>query len=353
MTLPVHGAKIVVDAMGGDYAPDVNVKGALQALQEAPDLVIYLVGDETVLRACLKKHRAQESSRLVVVHADEVISMEDHAASVMRKKKNSSIHVGMQLVKDGKANAFISAGNSGAVMAVALLVLGRVANVERPAILVKLPTAEGWTILLDAGANVDCKPSHLFQFAIMGQVYAEVIEKNPNARIGLLSNGSETHKGNELTRETHTLLTDSKLPNYVGYVEGFDLFRGTADVVVCDGFVGNVTLKLAEGLADTAFQWFRNEIKKDLFGLIGVAFLKRILHNFKRKFDYEPYGAAPLLGIDGMVLISHGGSTEVAIRNGILTAKRGVEQTFPEQMKIYLQKRSAHLATPQKDGTDS
>lgn len=224
-------------------------------------------------------------------------------------------------------------------MAVSFFVLGRIADVERPAIVVKLPHATGFTILLDAGANVDCRPSHLFQFAIMGQIYAEVIERNLKARIGLLSNGSESHKGNDLTRETHALLTESNIPNYIGYVEGYDIFRGTVDVIVTDGFVGNVCLKLAEGLADTAGKWFKSEIKQDWLGIIGVTFLKRILKKFKDKFDYQPYGAAPLLGIDGMVLISHGGSTDVAIRNGILTAKRGVEQKFPQRMKEHLQKR--------------
>lgn len=334
------GVTIVVDAMGGDYAPDVNIKGAVSALREAGDLNLQLVGDETAIRACLKKHHAQESSRLSILHASEVITMEDHAASVMRKKKDSSLHVGLTQVKEGQADAFVSAGNSGAVMAVSLFVLGRLPNVERPAILVRLPNLTSHTILLDAGANVDCKPSHLYQFAIMGQVYAEVIERNPNARIAILSNGSETHKGNELTREAHLLLSDPPFKNYIGYVEGFDIFRGTAEVVICDGFVGNVTLKLSEGLADTAAEWFKKEIKSDWRAMIGVGFLKGILKKFKNKFDYEPYGAAPLLGIDGMVMISHGGSTDVAIRNGILTAKRGVEQKFTERIKEHMQLRS-------------
>lgn len=339
MTSPSSGPRIVVDAMGGDFAPDVNIRGALDSLKEAPDLTLLLVGDETTIRASLKKNHAQESSRLFVVHAPETITMEDHAASAIRKKKNSSIHVGLGLVKDGKADAFISAGNSGAVMAAALFVLGRIAEVERPAIVVKLPHATGFTILLDAGANVDCRPSHLVQFAVMGQIYAEVIERNMKARIGLLSNGSESHKGNELTRETHALLTASGLPNYIGYIEGYDIFEGTVDVIVTDGFVGNVCLKLAEGLAETAGQWFKTEIKKDWLGIVGVTLLKGVLKRFKQKFDYQPYGAAPLLGINGMVLISHGGSTDVAIRNGILTAKRGVEQRFPERMSEAIHRR--------------
>jgi glycerol-3-phosphate acyltransferase PlsX len=242
------------------------------------------------------------------------------------------------MVQEGEADAFISAGNSGAVMAGALLILGRLAEVERPAIIVKLPTAHGYSILLDVGANVDCKPQHLAQFAAMGHVYAEVIEGIQRPRIGLLSNGSEAHKGNDLTRETHGLIKSRKHLNYVGYVEGFDLYRGTADVIVCDGFVGNVVLKSAEGLADTCFQWFRMAIRKDFVGLIGVALLRKVFRSFRKKFDYQPYGAAPLLGINGMVLISHGSSTEVAIRNGILTAKRGVEEKFIEKIGEHLER---------------
>lgn len=345
-TTPGGDTAIVIDAMGGDHAPDVNIQGALEALDEAEKLNLFLVGDKPLILKELAKRGARESSRLQVVHCDEVISMDDHAASVIRRKKNSSIHVGLQLVRDGQAHAFISAGNSGAVMANALVILGRIADVERPAIVVKLPTAEGTVILLDVGANVDCKPINLFQFAEMGQVYAEVVEAISSPRVALLSNGSEAHKGNELTRETDRLLKERKDINYVGYVEGFDLFRGTADVVVCDGFVGNVTLKLAEGLADTVFRWFKKEIQRDLVGLVGVLLLKKLLRKFKTKFDYQPYGAAPLLGIDGMVLISHGSSTETAIRNGILTAKKAVEQDFIAKIKGTLESHASK--TPRK-----
>lgn len=338
MPVSDHGVKIVIDAMGGDFAPGVNIKGALSALASSPDLSTILVGDQAVLREELKKHGASESDRLQIVHAEEVISMEDHGAAVIRRKKNSSIHVGLRLVKEKKADAFVSAGNSGAVMAGALLVLGRLSDVERPAIVIRLPTAEGYIIILDAGANVDCRPSHLVQFAEMGHVYAEVIESIQSPRISLLSNGSEEHKGNELTRETNAVLRTRKDLNYVGYVEGYDLFRGVADVVVCDGFVGNVTLKLAEGLGDAVFKWFRKEVKRDILGLVGVVLMKRVLTKFKNKFDYQPYGAAPLLGIDGMVLISHGSSSEVAIQNGILTAKRGVEQEFTRKISEHLEK---------------
>ncbi|MBI4402945.1 MAG: phosphate acyltransferase PlsX [Deltaproteobacteria bacterium] len=325
---------IAVDAMGGDHAPNTNIQGALLALEEEENLRVLLVGQTEEIQRELGKSK---TSRLEIVHADEIISMDDHASAAIRKKKGSSIHVGLELVSAGKAHAFISAGNSGAVMAIALKVLSRLAGVERPAILIKLPTAEGFSIVLDVGANVDSRPRHLVDFAQMGHIYAEVIEGIKKPRIGLLSNASESHKGTELTRETDALLRARTDLNYMGYVEGFDLFRGTADVIVCDGFVGNVLLKSAEGFADTCFQWFRKAIKKDILGWLGVALLYRLFRNFRKKFDYQPYGAAPLLGINGMVLISHGSSTKIAMRNGILTAKRGVEQDFMAKIAAYLE----------------
>jgi phosphate acyltransferase len=326
------GVKIALDAMGGDAAPDINLKGALSALDLAPDLSLFLVGQEEILRSALSAYPGWEKKPIEIVDAPEVISMDDHGATVFRKKKNSSISVGLHLVKEKKADAFVSAGNSGAIMAGALFTLGRVEGIERPPILIRMPNLDSFVSILDGGANVDCRPSHLVQFAEMGCIYAEVIEGIVNPKIGVLSNGSESHKGNDLTRETHAVLEKHKHLNYIGYVEGHDLFRGTADVVVCDGFVGNVVLKLSEGLADMAFEWFRREIRHDYLGIVGTALLRKTLGKFKKKFDSQPYGAAPLLGIDGMVLIGHGSSTEVAITNGLLTAKRGVEQRLTERV---------------------
>lgn len=329
---------VAVDAMGGDYAPEANIKGALLALEQDKSLSIVLFGKREQILASLKKRKKKESARLSIVDCPEVITMEDHAAAI-RKKKQSSISMGLEAVKEKKADAFISAGHSGAVMAGALFIVGRIADVERPAIMVKVPTIKGSVILLDAGANVDCKATHLFQFAEMGKLYAEIIEGISQPKIGLLSNGAESSKGNELTRETHEMLEKESIPGYIGYVEGFDLFRSTADVIVCDGFAGNVALKTAEGLADTVFQWFRLEIKRRMMSLIGLALLRKILKRFKNKFDYKPYGAAPLLGIDGVVLISHGRSNEIAIRNGILTAKKAVQQNFTAKMKTFMESK--------------
>ena len=334
------GVCIVLDAMGGDCAPDVNIDGALLALNDDPELSIQLVGDRALLLKKFSAKRIVESNRLKILHAEEVITMEDHASQGMRKKKKSSIHVGLQQLKEGKADAFISAGNSGAVMTVSILVLGRLDGVERPAILIKLPSAKKFVILLDAGANVDCKPTHLFQFAEMGRLYAELVENRIHPTIGLLSNGSEESKGNELTRATHELLKSAKTPNYKGYIEGFDIFQGNTDIVICDGFVGNVVLKLSEGIAETAFDWFKIELQKNkVMALIGLTFLKGILRSFKHKFDYKPYGSAPLLGINGVVFISHGGSNAAAIRNGILTAKKGVQSQFLSKMGTQLAKK--------------
>lgn len=323
--------------MGGDKAPGINIRGALLALEEAQDLHIVLVGDSLLLKRELGTYQRQLTDRLSVVHAEQVIQMEDHAVSAIRNKKRSSIHVGLDLVRNHAADAFISAGNSGAVMAGALLILKRLKGVERPAILIKMPTAEGYSILLDAGANVDCSAEHLVQFARMGHIYAEVIEGIKRPKIALVSNASETHKGSKVTRAAHTLLKERRRLNYIGYAEGFDLFRGTADVIVCDGFVGNVILKTVEGLAETCFEWFKKEIRRDVLGLVGIVFMMRLLRKFKKKFDYQPYGAAPLLGINGMVLLSHGSSTDIAIRNGILTARRGVEQHFVSRIQTYLE----------------
>ncbi|MBI1861101.1 MAG: phosphate acyltransferase PlsX [Deltaproteobacteria bacterium] len=333
--------RIAVDAMGGDFGTEVNVRGALEALELDSTLDLYLVGVASSIRSELKKLGRGEVAGITLVEATEVISMEDHAAAAIRKKKDSSIHVGLRMVREGKADAFISAGNSGAVMAGALFLVGRIGNLERPAIVVKLPSASGYVSVLDVGANVDCRASHLADFAIMGSAYANLIEGIKAPRIGLLSNGSESHKGNELTRQTHELLSANKGIHYIGYIEGYDIFNDSADVVICDGFVGNVVLKAAEGIADAFVHWFRAQLKGNILGLVGVVLLRNVLRGFRKKFDYQPYGAAPLLGIDGMVLISHGKSTPVAIRNGILNAKKGVEQRLVEKISGALVPRAA------------
>ncbi len=329
----VARVKVVIDMLGGDFGLTPNLKGSLQALQQDDELDLLVVGPEKGVREGFEQLKFPYWDRIQIFPADETISMEEHGAVSIRKKKGSTIHVGLDLIKEGKASAFISAGNSGAVMAGAALLLGRLDEVERPGILVQLPTVDGSVILVDGGANVDCKAKHLMQFAEMGQVYAKVVEGIANPRVALLSNGSEEHKGNGVTREAHALLKERTDLNFRGYVEGFDVFKSLVDVIACDGFVGNVVLKTAEGLGDTVFQWFKKEVKRDLLGLVGVLLMKRILQKFRNKFDYQPYGAAPLLGIHGNVFIAHGSASEVAICNGILKAKKSVVEKLNEKMQ--------------------
>lgn len=337
---------IAVDAMGGDRAPDINIRGSIEALKADNRLHILLVGIQSVLEERVRQF-GYSDSRLKVIHAEEVISMGDHAGTAVRRKKKSSIHEGLRLVKEGKAEAFISAGNSGAVMGSALLTLGRLSGVERPAILIKLPTLDSNTIVLDVGANVDCRSSHLVQFAEMGKIYSQVVEGVKEPRIAILSNASESHKGNEVTREADASLRENNHLNYIGYVEGNDLFDGGADVIICDGFVGNIVLKTTEGLVSTVQEWFRREVKADLLGLAGMFLMKRLLNKFKNRFDYEPYGAAPLLGINGLVFISHGSSTHLAIKNGILMCIRAVEENFVSAIDESLKKIEAGVEPEQ------
>ncbi len=309
--------KIAVDAMGGDYAPAAVVEGSIQAAGEL-DIPIILVGDREKIEAELKKHKA-EVPNISVKHASEVVGMDESPAQAIRKKKDSSLKVCFDLVKSGEASAVVSAGNSGAAMAASIFFLKKLKGVDRPAIAVCVPTMKGPVVLLDVGGNVDCKPGHLVQFAIMGEVYAKYVLKKDRPRVGLLSNGEEEGKGNELTRETNTLIKKTSL-NYIGYIEGRDIFRGDVDVVVTDGFVGNVVLKLSEGLVEAVSSMLRQEIMASVPSKIGYLLSKGAFQKFKKKLDYSEYGGAPLLGIEGICIISHGRSTPKAIKNAILRA---------------------------------
>jgi glycerol-3-phosphate acyltransferase PlsX len=260
-------------------------------------------------------------------HASQVVNMDEAPLTALRRKKDSSIKVAVELVKSGEADAMVSAGNSGVVMATALFLLGKLRGVERPAIAAVMPTLKGLFVLIDAGANVDCKASHLLQFAIMGEAYAKSIFNINTPKIGLLGIGEEDAKGNELTKETFKLLKDSRI-NFIGNIEGKNIFIGDADVVVCDGFVGNIALKISEGLAEAIAKMLKREISEKTSGRIGYLFLKDALRSFKKKTDYSEYGGAPLLGISKPCIISHGRSTAKAIKNAIKLAgefyKKGV-----------------------------
>ena len=290
------------------------------------------------LRSELDKHHCSGLD-ISIVHASEVVGMHDSASNAVRRKKDSSIRIACELVKNGKADAVVSAGNSGATMATGMFVLGRMKGIDRPAIATIFPNLRGKTLVLDVGGNVDCKPQNLVQFAFMGEVYAKYFMDIENPRVGLLSNGEEECKGNELTREANSMLRGSPF-NYLGYVEGRDIFNGSTDVVVFDGFVGNIVLKLSEGLVEAVGKMLKQEIKQSLLSKIGYLFVRRAFRNFRKKVDYSEYGGAPLLGINGVGMICHGGSSAKAIKNAIRFAheyaRKGVNQKMTEKMQDYI-----------------
>src|SRR3990170_3461039 len=330
--------KIAVDAMGGDYAPSVVVEGAVWAAKEF-DIHIILVGDKAMVEDELAKHNWQ-GLPISVIHASQVVGMDESPGQAIRRKKDSSIKVCFDLVKSGEASAAVSAGNSGAAMAAGIFVLRNLQGVERPAIAVIMPTKKEPVIVLDAGGNVDCKPIHLVQFAVMGSVYAKYILKKNNPKIGVLSNGEEEGKGNDLTRETNEILKDSSLNylNYLGYVEGRDIFSGDVDVVVCDGFVGNVVLKVTEGVAEALTSMLKKEILSSPLAKIGYLLAKGALLKVKKKVDYSEYGGAPLLGIDGIGIISHGASDAKAIKNAIKVAVESTKNKLNRHLLEELEK---------------
>jgi glycerol-3-phosphate acyltransferase PlsX len=326
--------RIAVDAMGGDYAPHAVVRGALAALREGIAEPV-LVGDEHVLRPLLG-----EDSKIEIVHTAVSVEMHEVASSALRKKRDSSMNRAFALHKAGEVEGVVTAGNSGAAMAFAIFTLGRVQGVERPAFLTLHPNARGeLSVLLDAGANVDCKPGHLLQFGIMGHVYTKYALGIESPKVGLLSNGEEETKGNELTKEAHALLKNARL-NYVGYVEGTDMHNGSTDVVVSDGFVGNVALKISEGVADAITTFLKERIKKSFRNKLGYLLLADVFKELARTVDYSEYGGAPLLGCEGAAIICHGKSNEKAIKNAIGQAKEfartKVRQHLAEAIQEYM-----------------
>ena len=325
--------KIAVDAMGGDNSPAVEVAGAVAACRRWGCQVV-LVGDTDRIQAELSNHVTQGLS-ISIHHASEVVGMHDSPSDAVRKKKDSSIRVAFNLAKQGDACAVVSAGNSGAIMAAGMHVFGRVKGVERPAIGTSLPNLDDQTMVLDMGANVDCKPSHLYQFAVMGSIYVEYLLGKARPRVGLLSNGAEEKKGNELTRETHQLLKTSKL-NYLGYVEGGDVYNGSVDVVVCDGFVGNVLLKVSEGLARTIGTMLKSEIESRFLAKMGYFLSRPAFDAFKKKINPAEYGGAPLLGIAGTGIVCHGSSDPVAFSIAIRQAGEYANIRLEEKLAAFL-----------------
>ncbi len=327
---------IAVDAMGGDSGPEVMVRGAVEFLRDSEYTdPLILVGDSDRIGRELEKYTGLTRPP-EIVHSTEEIDMKDAAASSLRRKRDSSIARGLQLQKEGKASAFVSAGNTGAVVASSLLALGRIPGVRRPAIATMVPGAEGGYLLLDVGATKDCRPTDLVQFAHMGSIYAEHILNRPRPRVGLLNIGEEESKGNELAREANALMREADF-NFVGNVESMGFFQGSADVAVCDGFVGNVVLKFAESVFEWMVELLREEIAHRPVAKAGALLLKPVIGTLKQQLSYEQYGGAPLLGIDGITIICHGRSSATAISNALRSASRFVRHDINQEIKKALE----------------
>ena len=315
---------IAVDAMGGDFAPSVVVEGALGALSESEGrFSVLLVGRKVPVEAELAKHPAPPAGTCTVVHASEVIDMHDSPTAALKSKRDSSIAVGLTLHRDGKADAFVSAGNTGAVLSASTLILGRIPGVGRPTIGALIPTARGRALLVDAGTNVDCKPRHLLEFAVMGSIYVSAMLGTSNPSVGLLNIGEEESKGNEAVLEAHALLKNSKL-NFAGNVEGRDILTGAADVIVCDGFVGNVLLKFGESIPAFFKVKFTAYASRSFMGKLIGLMARSGLRAVMKELDYQEHGGVPLLGVNGVSIIGHGGSTPKAIKNMIFRAEEMV-----------------------------
>jgi glycerol-3-phosphate acyltransferase PlsX len=340
---------IAVDAMGGDHAPRTEVEGAIRAAKSL-DVKVILVGREDALRDELGRHDGARSLPIQIVHASERVTMEDSAAKAVRGKRDSSIRVACRLVRDGFAEGLVSAGNTGAVMVTAKLVQGMLPGVDRPALASAFPTLTGRpAVMVDVGANVDCTDRMLGQFAVMGEIYSRVIFHVENPRVGLLSIGEEDVKGNELTRRAHALLKTLPL-NFIGNVEGGELYSGHTDVLVCDGFIGNVALKVSEGLVDVIKQMLQESLEATIAGKIGYVLSKAAYAAFKKRVDYSEYGGAPLLGVRGVCIICHGRSNANAIKNAIRVAAEFSSGQINNRIEKELQRWSANgMAVAQAD----
>ena len=333
---------IALDAMGADKAPDPEIRGAILACRSLP-VRVCLVGQQERIRPILNEHLNGERLPIDVVHASEVIGMDEKAAHAVRSKRDSSMRVGLRLVREKKVAGFFSAGNTGAAMATAKMVLGALPGVDRPALAMVMPTTAGSPcVLLDVGANVECKPQNLEQFAVMGELYARSVLKISRPRVGLLSIGEEEGKGNELTAETLPLL--KQLPiNFIGNVEGRDIYNGHADVIVCDGFVGNVALKTSEGLTKLVRDMLKQSLNTTVTAQVGALLSRKAFNAFKKRLDPSEYGGAPLLGVRGVCIIGHGSSNERAIFNGIRVAAEFAQAGINERIEREFSHRPAEL----------
>jgi phosphate acyltransferase len=326
--------KIAVDSMGSDNSPFSEVEGAIQAAK-AFDVHVILVGKESVLTPLLKESGGDRLSSVEIHNATQVIAMDESPAAALRKKKDSSIRVAADLVRDRTASGLVSAGNTGAVMAISKMVFGAIPGVDRPALAAILPTLAGHAVLLDVGANVACKPHHLVQFAVMGHLFSKKIVGVASPRVGLMSVGEEESKGNELTKEVHKTLKQLDL-NFIGNVEGRDIYNGRADVIVCDGFTGNVALKTSEGLIEAVLKLLKEELSRNLKAKLGALLSQQSFKRLKKRLDYSEYGGAPLLGLRGASIICHGRSSSNAIKNAIRVAKEYAENQVNAKIEAEL-----------------
>jgi glycerol-3-phosphate acyltransferase PlsX len=329
--------KIAVDSMGSDNSPFSEVEGAIQAAK-AFGVHVILVGKESLLTPLLKESGGEGLSSIEIRNATQVISMEEPPTSAIRKKKDSSIRVAAELVRDKVASGLVSAGNTGAVMAISKMVFGAVPGVDRPALAAILPTLAGHAVVLDVGANITCKPRHLVQFAVMGHLFSRKIVGITSPRVGLMSVGEEESKGNELTKEVYRALKQLHL-NFIGNVEGRDLYNGRADVIVCDGFTGNVALKTSEGLIEAVLKLLKDELSRNLKAKLGALLSQQSFKRLKKRLDYAEYGGAPLLGLRGASIICHGRSSSHAIKNAIRVAKEYAEN----QVNAKLEDELSHI----------
>ncbi len=331
---------IAVDAMGGDHAPEAEVEGAVRAAKAYP-VQIVLVGQQDVVRKELDQYGEARDLPIQIVHASERVTMEDSAARAVRHKRDSSMRVASRLVREGRAQGMVSAGNTGAVMATAKMVQGMVQGVDRPALATVFPTIKGTpAVMLDVGANVDCTPQMLAQFAVMGDIYSRVIFSNENPTVGLLSIGEEEHKGNDLTRTAMPVLKTLPI-RFIGNVEGRDLYTGKADVIVCDGFIGNVALKVSEGLVEVIRKMLEQSLQATITRKLGYLLANRAFKDFKKRVDYSEYGGAPLLGVKGVCIICHGRSNANAIKNAIRVAAQFAEASVNQRIETELKRWTA------------
>jgi glycerol-3-phosphate acyltransferase PlsX len=339
---------MALDAMGGDYAPLEIVRGGILALKEEKDLFVYFVGDKEKIQPILEKEASSLKGRYEIVHAPDNVEMNEAPSRVLRKK-NSSLYQAGLLVREGKADAMVSAGNTGAVLTVGKFIIGAIEELERPSIGVAFPNPKGHTVLLDVGANVDVKPRHLVQFAVIGHTYAQEMLGIKNPRVGILSIGEEEGKGNELVKETYPLLKETKL-NFVGNAEGRDIFNGNFDVIVCDGFVGNVVLKASESLGFAILKMIKDEVKKSFWAKLGAWLMKPAFRALKQKADFAEYGGIPLLGAKAPVMITHGRANAKAIRNAIKAAQDFYTHHFNDVLRKNLLELAGEVLEKVKNG---